>query len=67
MAKARELKDVDHFTALESLRASLDQAGIVFPSLRVDPQMEQLIELGRVRVDVAMRLADALRRECQEA
>lgn len=62
MVKARELQEVDPFTALESLRTSLDQVGIVFPSLRVDPQMEQLIELGRVRVDVALRLADALRR-----
>ncbi|SEB60613.1 hypothetical protein [Streptomyces sp. PAN_FS17] len=66
MAKAPKLKKVDPFTALESLRASLGQAGIVFPSLRVDSQMEQLIELGRVRADAAMRLADALRREGQE-
>ncbi|GAA3028280.1 hypothetical protein [Streptomyces glomeratus] len=56
--------DVDPFAALESLRAALDDAGIVFPSLRVDPASPdlKLIELGRVRADVAVRLAGALRR-----
>jgi len=56
---------VDPFTALEALRAALDSTGIVFPSLAVDPQdtpRVRLIDLGRVRPDVAMRLADALRR-----
>ncbi|WP_328441739.1 hypothetical protein OHA71_42740 [Streptomyces sp. NBC_00444] len=57
--------NVDPFAAMESLRATLDRAGIVFPSLGVDPQETprvRLLELGRVRPDVAMRLADALRR-----
>ncbi|MFE6941035.1 hypothetical protein [Streptomyces chartreusis] len=62
MVKA-SVQEVDPYTPLESLRSSLDQAGIVFPSLRVDPQMEQLLELGRIRADVAQKPADALRRE----
>ncbi|MER6186824.1 hypothetical protein [Streptomyces sp. NPDC001652] len=56
---------VDPFTAVESLRAALDRAGIVLPSLGVDPQdtpRVRLVELGRIRPDVAMRLADALMR-----
>lgn len=60
--KKQTAQDVDPYTTVETLRAALDDAGIVIPSLRVDPQMEQLIELGRLRVDVALRLADALRR-----
>lgn len=68
MTSASELNDactVDPFTAMQSLRAALDQAGIVLPSLAVDPQETvrvRLVELGRVRPDVAMRLADALQR-----
>ncbi|MFI0164620.1 hypothetical protein [Streptomyces sp. NPDC017095] len=61
MATARD--DVDPFAAIESLRAALDQARIVLPSLGVDagsPALK-LVELGRVRADVAMRLAEALR------
>ncbi|WP_155057938.1 hypothetical protein [Streptomyces blattellae] len=64
MVKAREAKDVDPFAAMETLRAALDEVGIVFPSLWVDsasPDLK-LIELGRIRADVAMRLAHALRR-----
>lgn len=59
------VKDVDPFMAVESLRAALDGAGIVLPSLGVDPQMStvRLVELGRIRPDVALRLATALRRE----
>ncbi|QDO02205.1 hypothetical protein FNV62_43670 [Streptomyces sp. RLB3-17] len=67
MAPAPELRDavsVDPFTAMESLRAALDTAGIVLPSLAVDPATPALalIELGRVRADVAIRLAQALQR-----
>ncbi|WP_259472076.1 hypothetical protein [Streptomyces shenzhenensis] len=55
---------VDPFTAVESLRAALDAAGIVLPSLAVDPASPTLalVDLGRVRADVAMRLAEALQR-----
>ncbi|MEU1496035.1 hypothetical protein [Streptomyces sp. NPDC005732] len=63
MASSPELT-VDPFTAVESLRAALDTAGIVLPSLAVDPGAPALglVELGRIRADVAMRLADALQR-----
>jgi len=57
--------DVDPFTAVEFLRAALDRVGIVLPSLGVDPQLSprfRLVELGRVRPDIAQRLADALQR-----
>ncbi|MER6536534.1 hypothetical protein ABT215_22545 [Streptomyces sp900105755] len=51
--------------AVAALRAALDSAGIVFPSLRVDPASPglRLVELGRVRADVAVRLARALEKE----
>ncbi|MFM9675755.1 hypothetical protein [Streptomyces brasiliscabiei] len=65
MVEARELPDVDPYTAVESLRAALGQAGIVLPSLAVEhtaPDL-RLVDLGRVRADVAMRLAQALQRE----
>jgi hypothetical protein len=67
MSSAPELygaSSVDPFTAVESLRAALDRAGIVLPSLAVDPATPALalVELGRVRADVAARLADVLQR-----
>ncbi|MER6076770.1 hypothetical protein [Streptomyces sp. NPDC001833] len=54
--------------AVEALRAALDTAGIVFPSLRVDPASPglQLVELGRVRADVAVRLTRALEQGARE-
>ncbi|WP_405824573.1 hypothetical protein OG241_45935 [Streptomyces sp. NBC_01390] len=62
-------RDVDPHTAMESLREALYEAGgIVFPSLAVDhvsPDLK-LVDLGRVRADVAVRLADALRRGGRE-
>ncbi|MFJ4002080.1 hypothetical protein ACIPWL_01225 [Streptomyces sp. NPDC090023] len=60
---ATKKPDVDPFTAMESLRAALRGVGVVLPSLGVDvasPAL-QLVELGRVRADVAARLADVLR------
>lgn len=67
MDPAPELHDavsVAPFTAVESLRAALDKAGIVLPSLAVDPASPSLalVDLGRVRADVAMRLAGVLQR-----
>ncbi|MER5660404.1 hypothetical protein [Streptomyces mirabilis] len=64
----KELRDVDPYAAVESLRAALTEAGIVFPSLRVDPASPELmlVELGRVRADVADRLANALQRGTRE-
>jgi hypothetical protein len=60
----KERNNVDPQAAMETLRAALTDAGIVLPSLRVDPASPQLrlIELGRVRSDVAARLAEAIRR-----
>ncbi|MDX3133446.1 hypothetical protein PV367_27515 [Streptomyces europaeiscabiei] len=52
--------------AVEVLREALTAAGIVLPSLGTDlasPALN-LITLGRVRADVALRLADAVRRGC---
>ncbi|MFJ7996929.1 hypothetical protein ACIQ7D_07180 [Streptomyces sp. NPDC096310] len=60
--------DIDPFVAMESLRSALAEAGIVLPSLSVDaasPQL-RLVELGRVRADVADRLARALQRGGRE-
>ncbi|MEQ4198043.1 hypothetical protein [Streptomyces sp. YIM 103828] len=50
-------------TAVESLRTALAAAGIVLPSLAVDTASPHLglVELGRVRPDVAAQLAEALR------
>ncbi|WP_127449814.1 hypothetical protein [Streptomyces sp. B29(2018)] len=50
-------------TAVESLRTALAAAGIVLPSLAVDTASPHLglVELGRVRPDVAAQLAAALR------
>ncbi|MFE6284334.1 hypothetical protein [Streptomyces sp. NPDC057877] len=61
--------NVDPFAAVESLRAALDGAGIVLPSLAVDvgsPSLA-LVDLGRVRADVAMRLALVLQRKAPAA
>ncbi|MFI8349985.1 hypothetical protein [Streptomyces sp. NPDC085596] len=52
--------------AVERLRAALRDAGIVLPSLRVDPVTEvyggrnTLVDLGSCNLDVASRLAAAL-------
>jgi hypothetical protein len=59
-----EQRDVDPHTAVDSLRQALAGAGIVLPSLGVDlvnPGLK-LVEMGRVRADVAEQLAEAVRR-----
>ncbi|MEU9589842.1 hypothetical protein AB0D84_08935 [Streptomyces sp. NPDC048193] len=64
----KKQQDIDPFTAMESLREALSGVGIVLPSLAVDvasPQL-RLVELGRVRSDVAARLAEALQRGGQQ-
>lgn len=66
MATEKTHQALDPFAVREDLREALSDAGIVLPSLRVDPQMPELIELGRVRVDVAVRLAEAVRRGGRE-
>jgi hypothetical protein len=64
----KEQQDIDPFVAMEFLRAALAEFGIVFPSLSVDgaSPVLRLIELGRVRSDVAARLAEALQRGGRE-
>ncbi|MFK0157286.1 hypothetical protein ACIQVK_35140 [Streptomyces sp. NPDC090493] len=65
----KKVQDVtDTQAAVEELRAALDKVGIVFPSLRLDPASPglQLVELGRVRADVAVHLARALQRGATE-
>ncbi|MEV5603259.1 hypothetical protein AB0L33_17645 [Streptomyces sp. NPDC052299] len=60
----KEQQDIDALAAMESLRGALADAGLVLPSLGVDsvsPAL-RLVELGRVRADVAARLAEALQR-----
>ncbi|QCR49793.1 hypothetical protein [Streptomyces sp. SGAir0924] len=64
MANTQSSTDVDPFTAVDSLRTALDGAGIVLPSLAVDAASPSLalVDLGRVRADVALRLAAVLQR-----
>lgn len=64
MANTQSTAEVDPFTAVDSLRTALDGAGIVLPSLAVDAASPSLalVDLGRVRADVALRLADVLQR-----
>ena len=52
--------------AVEALREALTAAGIVLPSLGADAASPSLnlINLGRVRADVALRLADVIQRGC---
>ncbi|MFI8932985.1 hypothetical protein ACIG3E_35645 [Streptomyces sp. NPDC053474] len=68
MVTTHESHDVDPYAAVEELRAVLAEAGIVFPSLAVDHASPSLglVNLGRVRAEVAMRLAQQFRREGRE-
>ncbi|MET9500441.1 hypothetical protein ABZY42_01645 [Streptomyces sp. NPDC006622] len=61
---SKERNNVDPHAGAETLRATLSDVGLVLPSLRVDPASPtlRLIELGRVRSDVAARLAEVIRR-----
>jgi hypothetical protein len=67
MVTAQQEPDTTDVTAaVETLRKALTAAGIVLPSLGADaasPSLK-LITLGRVRADVALRLADAIQRGC---
>ncbi|WP_026248502.1 hypothetical protein [Streptomyces sp. LaPpAH-108] len=65
MAGVQQAHGADPHVATEVLRSALSQAGIVLPSLGPDPASPALglVELGRVRADVALRLAEALRRD----
>lgn len=56
----------DAAAAAEKLRDALTAAGIVLPSLGTESASPSLnlVTLGRVRADVAQRLADVIRRGC---
>ncbi|MEU5823609.1 hypothetical protein [Streptomyces sp. NPDC047803] len=62
--ETKEQQGIDPFAAVESLRGALADAGIVLPSLGVDTASLglRLVELGRVRADVAARPAETLQR-----
>lgn len=63
MATRYEEHQVNPQAAIEDLRVALASAGIVLPSLSVEyasPDLK-LVELGRVRADVAAQLADVIR------
>ncbi|MFF7771708.1 hypothetical protein ACFZC7_35075 [Streptomyces massasporeus] len=62
----QEPDTADAMTAVEALREALTAAKIVLPSLGMDPASPalNLVNLGRVRADVALRLAEAIRRGC---
>ena len=66
MATTQESGTTDAATAAENLREALTGAGIILPSLGTEPASPSLnlVTLGRVRADVALRLADVIRRGC---
>ncbi|MFJ9909885.1 hypothetical protein ACIRVK_45145 [Streptomyces sp. NPDC101152] len=66
MTTAQKSGPTEAVEAVEVLRGALTAAGIVLPSLGADTASPalNLINLGRVRADVALRLADVLRRGC---
>ncbi|MGX9889976.1 hypothetical protein [Streptomyces sp. NPDC002276] len=66
MTTAQNSGTAEAVEAVEVLRGALTAAGIVLPSLGADAASPDLnlIDLGRVRADVALQLADALRRGC---
>lgn len=65
MAKEPEAEAVDPDVATEALREALMSVGIVLPSLAADAASPDLglVNLGRVRAAVAIRLAEAVRRK----
>ncbi|MFF7985938.1 hypothetical protein ACFZDK_43655 [Streptomyces sp. NPDC007901] len=66
MTTAQKPGTTEVVEAVGVLRGALAAAGIVLPSLGTDTASPalNLIDLGRVRADVALRLADVLRRGC---
>jgi hypothetical protein len=66
MTTAQKQGENEAADAVEALREALTTAGIVLPSLGADagsPYLN-LISLGRVGADVALKLADVVRRGC---
>jgi hypothetical protein len=66
MTTAQKSGTAEAVEAVEILRGALTAAGIVLPSPGTDTAFPDLnlINLGRVRADVALRLADVVRRGC---
>ncbi len=66
MVTTQEPGTTDALEAVEVLREALAAAGLVLPSLGADTASPSLnlITLGRVRADVALRLADVIQRGC---
>ncbi|WP_406502833.1 hypothetical protein [Streptomyces sp. NBC_00212] len=66
MATGHDRDAIDPYTATETLREALTAAGIVLPSLGTDGASPHLglVTLGNIRADVALKLADTLRRGC---
>jgi len=65
MVTAQEQDTTDAVEAAEGLRDALTGAGIVLPSLGADTGSPSLhLTLGRVRIDVALRLASVIQRGC---
>lgn len=67
MEMMQEPGTADAVSAVEVLRGALTAAGIVLPSLGVEyasPSLH-LVSLGRVRSDIAVRLAEVIRRGCE--
>ncbi|MFJ8490383.1 hypothetical protein ACIRBZ_18805 [Streptomyces sp. NPDC094038] len=64
MTTAQKASTTEAAEAVEVLRGALTAAGIILPSLGADTASPalNLINLGRVRTDVALKLADVLRR-----
>ncbi|MGW7461917.1 hypothetical protein [Streptomyces sp. NPDC054797] len=64
MNSSHELETVTPSTVVESLRGSLMAAGVVLPSLGIDPVPPGpgLVRLGSVHPDVAMKLAQVVKR-----
>ena len=62
----RDSETADAESAVEALRGALTAAGIVLPSLGIEPASRplSLVTLGRVRSDVAVRLAEVIQRGC---
>ncbi|WP_329276969.1 hypothetical protein [Streptomyces sp. NBC_01451] len=66
MVTTQELGITEATAATEALREALTSAGVVLPSLGTDTASPSLnlITLGRVRSDVALRLAEVIQRGC---
>ncbi|MET9293634.1 hypothetical protein [Streptomyces sp. NPDC003077] len=62
MTNSHPQRETDADAAADALHAALGRAGIVLPSLTADTASPDLglVQLGRVRADVALRLAEVI-------